>query len=146
MLAPSAHSETQVDGRQPWARKHRERSQFYADARQKALFTGVGRVAGRRWESLVDLDIAIIKLLCAWLGVERQMVCLGAGGSGERSSLLNICRHFDCPLLSGGNAAQSYLDVDLFVRHGMESDGRIMSQFTRSSMGSSFRSCRVGFI
>jgi hypothetical protein len=41
--------------------------------------------------------------------------------SGERSErLLNICRHFGARRYLSGNAAQDYLDVDLFARHGIE--------------------------
>ena len=50
----------------------------------------------RKWERLVDLDIACAGLMAEWFGlrprVERSSA-LGIGG--ERSErLVNICRHF----------------------------------------------------
>jgi hypothetical protein len=117
--------ETQIDDRQPWARKHLGTiKQFYAGAPflKRYLPELEELLAGRRWDRLIDLDVAVIQLFCAWLRIERQMVRaseLGIGG--ERSErLLNICRHLGARRYLSGNAAQSYLDVELFVRHGIE--------------------------
>lgn len=117
--------ETEIDNRQSWARKHIGTiKQFYAKAPYlKSYLPELEELLmGRRWDLLVDLDIAAVSLLCGWLGMKPQFVRsseLGIGG--ERSErLLNICRHFGARRYLSGNAAQSYLDVELFVRHGIE--------------------------
>jgi hypothetical protein len=117
--------ETQIDDRQPWARKHLGTiRQFYAGAPylKRYLPELEELLAGRRWECLIDLDIAVIQLFCAWLGIERRMVRASSLGiSGERSErLLNICRHFGARHYLSGAAAQSYLDLGLFADHGIE--------------------------
>jgi hypothetical protein len=54
--------------------------------------------------------------------VERQVErasLLGIGG--ERSErLVAICRHFGATKYLSGDAAQGYLDTNLFARHGIE--------------------------
>lgn len=116
--------ETEIDARQPWARKHLGTiRQFYAKAPylKRYLPELEELLAGRRWERLSDLDIAVIELFCAWLGIERRTARsseLNVGG--ERSErLLNICRHFGARRYLSGDAAQSYLDVELFARRGV---------------------------
>jgi hypothetical protein len=116
--------ETEIDNRQPWARKHLGTiRQFYAKAPHlNRYLPGLEELlTGRRWESLVDLDEAVIGLLCRWLGLDRQAVRSSTlNVPGERSErLLNLCRHFDARRYLSGNAAQAYLDVELFARHGV---------------------------
>ncbi len=117
--------EIEVDNRQPWARKHVGTiKQFYAKAPylKRYLPELEDLLAGRRWERLIDVDMAVIKMLCGGLGVEpqwRRSSELGVGG--ERSQrLLNFCLHFGARRYLSGNAAQSYLDMELFARHHIE--------------------------
>lgn len=117
--------ETEIDNRQPWARKHLGTiRQFYANAPGlKRYLPELEEVlAGRRWEGLVDLDEAVIGLLCSWLGLERQMVRSSTlNVPGERSErLLNLCLHFGVRRYLSGNAAQSYLEVERFTESGIE--------------------------
>lgn len=117
--------ETEVDNRQPWARKHVGTiRQFYAKAPHLKTYLPELEelLAGRRWGPLTDLDEAVVKLMCGWLGLERRTVRsseLGIGG--ERSErLLNMCLRFGARRYLSGSAARSYLDVELFARHGVE--------------------------
>jgi hypothetical protein len=77
---------------------------------------------GRRWERLIDLDVALIELLNGWLGIKRRLVRASELGiEGERSQrLLNICLSQGARRYLSGNAAQSYLDLELFADHGIE--------------------------
>ena len=117
--------DTEIDDRQPWARKHLGTiKQFYAKAPylERHLPELEDLLAGRRWQRLVELDIAAIELFCGWLGIKRRTVRsseLEIGGS-QSDRLLKICRHFGARRYLSGNVAQSYLDVELFVRHGIE--------------------------
>lgn len=117
--------EIEIDERQPWARKHVGTiRQFYAKAPyvRRYLPELEELLAGRRWERLVELDIAVIELFCAWLGIKRRLARSSElGVEGERSErLLNLCRHFGAHRYLSGNAAQSYLDLELFAAHGVE--------------------------
>ena len=117
--------ETEIDNRQPWARKHLGTiKQFYYKAPYLKRYLPVLEelLMGRYWERIIDLDIAVIELMCAWLGLKRRTVhSSGLDIQGERSErLLNMCLHFGVRRYLSGNAAQSYLDVELFARHGIE--------------------------
>lgn len=117
--------EIEVDNRQPWARKHLGTiKQFYAKAPYLKHYLPELEelLAGRRWEQLVDLDIAVIELLCGWLNVEPQWLRSSELGiMGEQSQrLLNLCLHFGARRYLSGDAAQTYLDIELFAKHGIE--------------------------
>jgi len=117
--------ETAIDNRQSWARKHAGTiRQFYAKAPylKQYLPELEELLAGRRWDLLIDLDLAVVELFRGWLGIECATYRASELGiDGERSErLLNLCRHFDAKCYLSGNAAQSYLDVDLFARNGVQ--------------------------
>lgn len=115
---------TEIDNRQPWARKHiGSIKQFYAHAPYlKRYLPELEEVLSRNWQLLIDLDIAVIETLCRWLGIKRRFLRSSELGiTGERSErLLNLCRHFGARRYLSGNAAQDYLDVELFSQHGVE--------------------------
>lgn len=114
--------EIEVDNRQPWARKHVSTiGQFYAKAPYLKRYMPELEelLMGRRWERLIEVDVAVIELLCDWLGIEPRWARsseLRLGGE-RNEHLLNICRHFGARRYLSGNAAQSYLDTELFARH-----------------------------
>ena len=117
--------ETEIDTRQPWARKHLGTiKQFYAKAPylKRYLPELEELLMGRTWERLIELDVAVIELLCAWLNIKREMARASELGiEGERSErLLNICLAVGAQRYLSGNAAQSYLNLELFARHGIE--------------------------
>lgn len=115
--------EVEIDNRSPWARKH-----VTAIAQNYARTPYVGRylpqleeVLSQRWERLVELDIAVVKLMCEWFGItrtiERSSKLEIEGGKSER--LLEICRHFGADCYLSGDSAKDYLNVDLFARNGI---------------------------
>jgi hypothetical protein len=116
--------EVEIDNRTAWARKHLGTiRQFYAGAPYlDRYWSELSALLQRRWELLVDLDIAVAELMCGWLGLRRPTARsseLKIGG--ERSQrLLNLCLHFGASRYLSGDAARNYLDVDLFARHGIE--------------------------
>ena len=117
--------ETAIDNRAPWARKHVGTiRQFYAKAPHlnRYLPELENLLRGRNWELLCDLDLTVIKLMCQWLGLEREIMrsseLLITGDGSER--LVNFCLHVGANHYLSGNAAHEYLDVALFARHGIE--------------------------
>jgi WbqC-like protein family len=116
--------DVRIDDAQPWARKHVSTLRhLYGRARYfRAYQTELEEILLRPWSHLVDLDLAVVALLCRWLGLEREThrsSRLGVGG--ERSvRLLALCRHFGCDRYLSGDAARSYLDAASFAKAGVE--------------------------
>jgi hypothetical protein len=115
--------DVEIDGRTPWARKHvASIRQAYA----RAPFLGrylpaLEELLQRRWERLVDLDLACTALMAEWFGLSRRVErSSGLGIGGDRTErLVSICRHFGASTYVSGDAAGTYLDVPLFERHGI---------------------------
>jgi hypothetical protein len=123
-LGPQKILDVEIDGRTAWARKHvTSIRQAYA----RAPFLGrylpaLEELLERRWERLVDLDLACAALMAQWLGLSRRVERSSAlqidGEQTER--LINICRRFGATRYLSGDAAAAYLDVDQFANAGIE--------------------------
>ena len=116
--------DTEIDNRQPWARKHLgtiRQSYVRAPHLKRYLPELEELLLAAKWERLCDLDLAVIKLMCRWLGLERAtMRSSELNIDGDRSQrLVNFCKHAGADRYLSGNAAQTYLDVELFARHGI---------------------------
>lgn len=115
--------DVEIDGRTPWARKHvASIRQAYARSPFLARYLPpLEELLERKWERLVDLDIACAAQMAEWLGLDRRIERSSALGiAGVRSErLVNICRHFGASCYVSGDAAREYLDVALFERHGI---------------------------
>jgi hypothetical protein len=115
--------EVEIDNRQPWARKHIATiRQLYA--RAPCLGTYLPRLeellcAG--WSNLVELDVAVIELICEWLHVKRKMLRSSQlavpGAKSER--LMKICQHLGAKHYLSGDSARDYLDIGLFSANGI---------------------------
>lgn len=115
--------EVEIDNRMPWARKHVAAvAQNYARAPYlKQYLPPLEALLGRHWDSLVELDIAVVGLMCEWLGLRPTVARssrLGIGG-GQSERLLEICRHFEADTYLSGDSAKDYLDLDLFESAGV---------------------------
>ena len=113
----------EIDPRPDWARKHiATLRQLYARAPYAPLYLPeLCELLARRWDRLVDLDVAAIRLMARWLGIDARFCCsseLGIGG-GQSTRLLAICRHFAADTYISGDAAQAYLDVGRFRNAGV---------------------------
>jgi hypothetical protein len=112
-----------IDGRTPWARKHvASIRQAYARAPFAPRYLPeLEAVLQQSWERLIDLDIAVIDLMCTWFGLSRRVERSSALGiEGAKSErLLRFCQHFGAGRYLSGNAARDYLDTALFVREGI---------------------------
>lgn len=117
--------DTEIDNRRSWARKHvGTMRQFYARAPylNRYLPELEHVLLGSNWQRLCDLDLAVIKLMCEWLGLQRTtMRSSELSIGGDRSErLVNFCLHVGANHYLSGNAAQEYLDVELFASHGID--------------------------
>lgn len=114
----------EIDNRSPWARKHVTAiAQNYAKAPYMPRYLPqLEALLKRGWDSLLELDIATVRLICDWIGIDRQIErasMLGIDGEQSRR-LLNICRHFGADRYLSGDSAQNYLDMELFAREGVQ--------------------------
>lgn len=115
--------DVEIDGRTPWVRKHLA-SVRQAYARAPCLdryLPPLEDLLQRKWERLVDLDIACAELMAGWFGLRRRIERSSTlGVHGERSQrLVDICRHYGASTYVSGVAAEAYLDVDLFQQNGI---------------------------
>ena len=107
----------------PWARKHvGTLRQFYQGAPYCTRYLPeLEELLNRRWRLLVDLDLAVVDLLCSWLGIQRTIrrsSQLGVGG--ERSErLVHLCLRLGATDYYSGSAAHAYLDSALFAARGV---------------------------
>jgi WbqC-like protein family len=115
--------DVEIDGRIPWARKHvASLRQAYARASYaREYMPELEQLLMASWERLVDLDIAVVAWIAEKLAIAARVERSSSLGiAGERSDrLLRICERFGARTYLSGNAAQSYLDVPLFERHGI---------------------------
>jgi WbqC-like protein len=118
-----AINEVEIANTIPWARKHLKTiGEAYARAPHCAAYLpALAGLLDRQWERLADLDISLIRLMCRWFGLSRPMARSSELGiEGDRNTrLLALCRHFGADTYLSGNAAQAYLDVEMFAAEGI---------------------------
>lgn len=119
------NNEVRIDRHQPWQRKHlRSLKEAYARAPAFDQFIGpIEAILSKDWDLLIDVDMAFIYLFARWLGLDETAVArsstLGIGQS-RNERLLAICQRFGATRYLSGNAAQAYLDEQLFREKGIE--------------------------
>lgn len=112
-----------IDNRGPWARKHLAALQtYYARAPFFQLLRAELELELLRgWESLAELDEALIRGLNRLLGIATPLYRaseLGIQG-GQTERLVRICQHFEADRYFTGGAARCYLDTAQFERAGI---------------------------
>jgi hypothetical protein len=123
-LDKPANNQIRIDPNLPWSRKHIGTiRQFYSRAHYIAAYLpSLEKLLSQNWDRLVDLNQALLELLCSWLDIRYQPILSSSLHlEGERSErLLRICQHFGATHYLSGNAAQSYLDSAIFEKAAIE--------------------------
>jgi hypothetical protein len=114
-------NEIEIDNQTTWAKMHVQTiRQFYAKAPYVDQYLPMLEgLLSRPWKLLVELDMAVIAMMCTWLGLERRVVrssTLGIDGA-QSERLFKLCEHFGARRYLSGDSAKSYLDLDLFARN-----------------------------
>lgn len=118
-------SEVTLDPKPPWRRKHE--GAFQSNYRKSPYFKEheafFHKVYERAWEGLNDLNYEILFYLLKALGIETRVIRSSEltlkGEATER--LIGICKELGAKAyLTGGYAAQVYLDPSLFEREGIK--------------------------
>lgn len=119
-----ANNQVRIEPNLPWPRKHIGTiRQFYSKAPYIAAYLPfLEKLLSQNWDRLLDLNLAVLGLLCSWLDVRYQPILSSSLHlKGERSErLLGICKHFGATHYLSGNAAQSYLDTAIFEKAAIE--------------------------
>lgn len=116
-----------VDNKQPWRKKHVRSIEV---AYQKAphferYFQGIAEVLGGRQDLLVDLNQALIELLCGFLGIKTrfrrssQIIDAGVMPVGTTERVVDLCVRAGVTTLYDGAAAESFLDLQQFRAKGV---------------------------
>jgi hypothetical protein len=115
--------DARIDNTAAWARKHvRTLRQYYTKAPYLDRYLPpLEGLLSREWTHIAELDIELAAQMADWLGLRpaiHRSSQLGVDGD-QSQRLVNLCRHFGATQYLSGDAAQSYLDRDLFERHGI---------------------------
>jgi len=107
-----------------WAAKHLGtlRACYTGAPHFDRLYPQMEALLRHNWRLLVELDIALLALLCERLALRRPIHRSSTlGVAGDRCArLVEICRGIGCDRYYSGGAARDYLDVALFERAGIE--------------------------
>ncbi|MCI0411075.1 MAG: WbqC family protein, partial [Acidobacteria bacterium] len=119
----SSICEVEVDNRSDWARKHLlSLEQAYARARYvKQYLPRLESILSRKWERLVELNLALTAELASTLGLRAETRrSSGLQSRGSRTErLVAICRELGATHYLTGDAAKSYLDEPAFAQAGI---------------------------
>jgi hypothetical protein len=110
--------EVRIQNDRPWHETHlRTIEHAYKRAPYfDAYFSGLESILQTRHESLIELDIEIVALLCAYLGLEapvRRSSSLEVVAKGS-DRILELCLHVGATDCYSGAAARDYLELETF--------------------------------
>ena len=109
-----------------WKEKHlRLIRQAYQHAPYFALyFEPIGACIQADYAYLQDLDAALIRLLCGFLGLQDRQFCFSSDITYRKTTdkslnLLNICLSVGASALYDGLSARRFLNLTVFRQHGI---------------------------
>jgi WbqC-like protein family len=117
------NNEVEIATNIPWARRHMQTiEQAYSrSCHMRDYLPALSKLLNREWRSLSDLNIALIRLMCSWFGLERDMrLSSELNVTGDRNTrLIALCQLFGVDRYFSGNAAKAYLNVKMFADQGI---------------------------
>lgn len=118
-------SEVRIDPVQPWAHRHwRTLTQVYGHAPGwRFLGEELGMIYTQLWERLVDLDLAITRLMLDRLGLRVRLACSSnLGVTGRKTGMLvDLCEALGVRVLRvGAGGSLGYLDRSVLAQAGIE--------------------------
>jgi hypothetical protein len=115
-----------IDPAQPrWAQKHCSTlRQLYSKAPFFAeYYPRLEETLMPTWEKLVDLDLALIRLIAGWLGLTTDIILsstLGCYAEDPTLRLVEICRQVGADIFYEGSSGKNYLDLPRFAAAGVQ--------------------------
>lgn len=119
-----AIADVAIDDSQPWRRKHLDalRHSYGRTPHFEEYFAGFADLLSRPWERLADLDIALTKEICRWLGLtrtfERSSTIAPSGSKDDR--LIDIVQKVGGTAYLSGPAARDYIRPERFAESRIE--------------------------
>jgi hypothetical protein len=116
--------DTEIDSSKKWSRKLvASIAQSYARSPHCARYMEelTDALCSDTPRLLLDLDLRTTELMRKWLDIRTPLLRsseLGIGG-GQTERLVAICKHLKADTYLSGNAAQDYLQQDLFAAEGI---------------------------
>jgi hypothetical protein len=111
--------EVEIDGRQPWARRHCQALRVnYARARHFARYFGeLERLLGRPWRLLADLNVEVTRWLAGALGITTRTLRaseLGPAREDPTGRLVDLCVALGADTYLAGQDGARYMDPAQF--------------------------------
>lgn len=119
-------NEVKIDPAQSrWAKKHCETlRQLYGKAPFfSQYYPHLEKILKQTWDRLVDLDMALIRLISDWLGLAPEIVMsssLGCQAADPTARLIEICRTMEADIFYEGSSGKNYLDLSRFAAAGLQ--------------------------
>jgi len=88
-------------------------------------FEPLREIISKRFECLVELDVALIKEFNRMLGLDRKIILssgLGIVSDGRCQRLIEICKQVGADTFYEGAAGKNYIDIGEFERCGIKVD------------------------
>lgn len=117
-------SEVCINNQEGWSSKHlRSIELAYLKSRHyKDIFPALQQIYSKKWDSLVELNVSLLKLLMELLGISTLVTLssdLKIAASGNEK-IVAICEHCNCSRLYDAAGAVEFIDADLMERSGIE--------------------------
>lgn len=117
--------QTTIANQHQWAKKHwKTLESCYSRASYFTLYSDELRAFyEREWTRLLDLDYELIGWICDKLALNRKILLaseLSLKSTDRNLRLVEICEKLGADSLYEGKAGESYFDLALFGRHGIQ--------------------------
>lgn len=117
--------EIEINNTVSWQTKHlKSITQNYLKAPFFDKYIGqLEDILKQSWRFLIDLDMALIRMLMDQLGIQANLFFssdLGIGRMEKTERLVEICRYFGADTFLEGDAGRNYIDESLFQRAGIQ--------------------------
>jgi hypothetical protein len=114
-----------IDNKQKWTEKQiKTIEQFYAQAPFfQEYFPAIRNILSAEYESLIDLDVALIEKINSMLGLNRKILFsskLKSQDGGKIGRLINICKEIGADAFYEGAAGANYIDDEEFAKNGIK--------------------------
>lgn len=111
-------SEVRIDGNKNWQRKilntlmHSYSKEHYFNS----IFPRVEKILNRDNEKLIDLNLDLIYLVLEILHIQKNTMTSSSicTSNDKNLRIIEICKYMKCNTYNSGNAAQKYINPELF--------------------------------
>ncbi len=115
--------EARIENSRDWRRRHLEtlRRCYRHAPFFEEIMDLLAPIYAAEWELLIDLDLALIRRLAGYLGIDTPLLFASeiAHGGGKTGRLLRICAARGATHYLTGDAAKGYIDRQAFAEQGI---------------------------